>query len=174
MYDMEGLKPILERRSCRAYQDKPVPKDMLKMLLQAGMNAPSARDSQPWEFLVMHDYAKKKAVSELFIYWRMLEKASLGILVMANTSGYASTTKEFFIQDCAACTENILLAAQAMGLGGVWLGLYPKTAFMQKIRDIYQIPKDILPFSIVSIGYPAWPIEPHTVYRAEKVHTDIY
>ena len=122
----------------------------------------------------MQETGKKKAVSDLFFYWRMLESAPLGILVMANMDRYASATKEFFIQDCAACTQNILLAAQAMGLGSVWLGVYPKSVFMQKIRDIYQILVHILPFSIISIGYPAGRLRPHASFHSEKVHTDRY
>lgn len=171
---MEGLKPILERRSYRVYKDRPVPDDVVETLLRAGMYAPSAMNSQPWEFLVMKDAEKKEKVSNLVSYWSMLKKAPLGILVMANLNGYRAATKEFFVQDCSASTENILLAAQAQGLGGVWLGLYPKEDRMKQVAEIYNIPDHIIPFSLISIGYPDKELRPHRTYHAQKVHTDEY
>lgn len=171
---MESLKAILERRSYRVYQDKPVPEDVIENLLKAGMFAPSAMNSQPWEFLVIRDAQKKAAIASLVSQWSMLEKAPLCILVMANTSGYRATTTEFFVQDCACSTMNILLAAQAQGLGGVYLGLYPKQREMKKVRALFGIPEHILPFSIVSVGYPDKPLHPHRTYRKHMVHHDEY
>lgn len=171
---MEGLKPILERRSYRVYKDEPVSEQVIETLLRAGMYAPSAMNSQPWEFLVMQDEGKKEQVSMLRPYWSMLKKSPLGILVMADTNGYRSSTKEFFIQDCAAATQNILLAAQAQGLGGVWLGMYPIEDVMQRMREIYSIPDHIIPFSVVSVGYPDKPLNPHRTYNDQKVHRDEY
>ncbi len=171
---MDSLKAILERRSYRVYQDKPVSEETIETLLKAGMAAPSAMNSQPWEFLVMQDVEKKAAVSELVQFWNMLKKAPLGILVMANLSGYRGSMPEFFVQDCALCAENILLAAEAMGLGGVYLGLYPKQSIMSKIREIYSIPEEIQPFALLSIGYPDRPLKPHTTFHSHKVHRDVY
>jgi len=171
---MDTLKAIMERRSCRVYQDRPVSEETIDALLKAAMVAPSAMNSQPWEFLVMQEPEKKEAVSSLVSYWSMLKKAPLGILVMANTNGYRASTTEFFIQDCALCAENILLAAQAMGLGGVYLGLYPKLDIMEKVRTIYGIPEHIIPFSLLSIGYPEKPMQPHTVFPKHKIHRDAY
>ena len=171
---MEPLKAILERRSYRVYQDKTVSEETIETLLKAGMVAPSAMNSQPWEFLVLQEPEKKAAVSELVSYWSMLKKAPLGILVMANLNGYRASTNEFFVQDCALSAGNILLAAQAMGLGGVYLGLYPKQAVMNKVRAIYDIPEHILPFALLSIGYPDKPLKPHTTFHSHKVHRDVY
>lgn len=171
---MEGLNTILERRSCRVYQDKPVGEDVIENLLRAGMYAPSAMNSQPWEFVVMQDAEKKQAVSEVAPYWSPLEKAPLGILVLANTNGYRASTVDFFVQDCACSTMNILLAAQAQGLGGVYLGLYPNMERVKKVRKIYDIPEHILPFSIVALGYPDNAMRPHTTFHTNKVHRDVY
>lgn len=171
---MEGLKPILERRSCRTYTDQPVPEHIIETLLKAGMFAPSANNAQPWEFLVMQDAEKKEAASNIAPYWSMLKNAPLGILVLADVAGYRGPVKDYFIQDCSASTENILIAAEAMGLGGVWLGLYPREDRIKKIRAIYNIPGHIMPFSVVSLGYPDKPHHPHTTYHAEKVHRDVY
>jgi nitroreductase len=171
---MDGLNTILERRSCRVYQDKPVGEDVIHNLLKAGMYAPSAMNSQPWEFLVMQDAEKKEAASEIAPYWSMLKKAPLGILVLANTNGYRSKTTEFFVQDCASSTTCILLAAYAQGLGGVYLGLYPHEDRIRKLREIYNIPEHIIPFSIVSLGYPDCTSHPHTTFHEHKVHRDEY
>ncbi len=171
---MDHLKPIFERRSHRAYSDKPVPEDVVTNILKAGMFAPSAMNSQPWEFLIMKDDEKRSKVSELVPYWSMLKNAPLGILVLANTINYKASTKDFIVQDCAASTQNILLAAQAQGLGGVWLGLYPIKARMQKISKIYNIPEHVLPFSITAMGYPYRELRPHRTFKEEKVHIDEY
>lgn len=171
---MDHLKPILERRSHRAYSDKPIPEEVVTNILKAGMFAPSAMNSQPWEFLIMKDDEKRTKVSEIVPYWSMLKKAPLAILVLANTTNYRASTKEFIVQDCAASTQNILLAAQAQGLGGVWLGLYPKKDRMAKISKIFNIPEHVLPFSITSMGYPYRELRPHRTFKEEKVHIDEY
>ena len=171
---MEMLKAILERRSHRSFLDKPVSEEMLTNLLKAGMFAPSAMNSQPVEFLIMKDDEKRAKVTELVSTWGMLKTAPLGILVLSNASNYRASTKEFVVQDCAASTQNILLAAQAQGLGGVWLGLYPKLDVMKKIRRIYDIPDHIDPFSIAAIGYPYKELRPHRTFIEHKVHIDKY
>lgn len=171
---MNYLKPILERRSHRSFTDTPIPDDVLENILKAGMFAPSAMNSQPWEFLIMMADEKRTAVSELVPFWSMLKNAPLAILVMANTQNYRASTKEFIVQDCSASTMNMLLAAQAQGLGGVWLGLYPKQDIMSKISKIYNIPDHVNPFSIIALGYPYRELRPHRTYKEEKVHIDEY
>jgi nitroreductase len=147
---------------------------MLHTLLMAGMAAPSAHNSQPWEFLVLRDKAVKAAVSAAGPYWGMLKDAPLGILVLANLEGYKASKREFFIQDCSAATENILLAAQALGLGGVWLGLYPNEERVKEVRRVCGIPEAIIPVTLVSIGHPDNMPHPHTTFRNDKVHFDRY
>ncbi|MBT3319615.1 MAG: nitroreductase family protein [Clostridia bacterium] len=171
---MDMLKPILERRSHRSFLDKSVPEDVLENLLKAGMFAPSAMNSQPCEFLIMKDDEKRARTAELIHTWSMLKNAPLGILVLMNTNGYRASTKEFIVQDCAAATQNILLAAQAQGLGGVWLGLYPKPDIMKEISRIYDIPDHVKPFSITAIGYPYKELRPHRTFIEHKVHVDKY
>lgn len=171
---MDALKAILERRSYRVYQEKPVPNEAVENLLKAGMFAPSAMNSQPWEFLVVRDTEKKSTLADISSNWSMLKHAPLCIIIMANTSGYRSKTTDFFIQDCAASTMCILLAAEAQGLGGVYLGLYPKQSEMRKVRNLFNIPDNIIPFSIVSIGYPDKPLYPHRTFRKHMVHHDEY
>lgn len=170
----ESLRPIFERRSCRGYTDQPVSDDTLELLLRAGMAAPSAMNSQPWEFIVLRDECVKAAVAAVGSHWGMLKNAPLGILVLANLEGYRATHTEFFVQDCSACTQNILLAAQALGLGGVWLGLYPNEQRIEEVRRVCGIPKTVIPVTLVSIGYPDNRPAPRGLYIEQKVHTDTY
>ena len=171
---MDGLKAILERRSCRVYQDRPVDENVIENLLRAGMYAPSAMNSQPWEFIVVKDTETKEALSRIAPYWNPLKKAPLGILVMADLTGYRSSNREFFVQDCAASTTCILLAAHAQGLGGVYLGLYPEKNRMAKVRKLLGIPEHVIPFAITAIGYPDKPSHPHSTFHTSKVHREKY
>ena len=170
----ETLRPILERRSCRSYTDRQVSDEIIQTLLRAGMVAPSARNSQPWEFLVLRDATLKAAVSAVGTYWGMLKDAPLGIVVLANLKDYSATHRDYFVQDCAAATENILLAAHAMGLGGVWLGLYPNEERIKGVTALCGLPDEVIPVTLVSIGYPAKMPHPHTTFHEDKVHYDRY
>lgn len=169
---MEGLETILTRRSCRVYDGRPVSDELINTILRAGMYAPSARNRKPWEFLVVKDSNIKKAASETGPYWGMLDEAAFGILVMANLD--LCTGSEMYVQDCSAATENMLLAANAMGLGGVWLGLYPHEDRVGSVRKIFSLPENIMPISMISIGYPAEKKEPHKGFYEDKVHYDKY
>jgi len=170
----EALKPVLERRSCRQYTAQPVSDEALHTLLMAGMVAPSAKNSQPWEFIVLRDEALKAAVSLVGPHWGMLKDAPLGIMVLANLEGYRAPQTEYFVQDCSAATENILVAAHAMGLGAVWLGLYPDEERVKGVRQLCGIPEDIVPVTLMAIGHPAQMPHPHTTFKDDKVHYDRY
>ena len=122
---MEGLEAILTRRSVRRFQPKPVEDDKLKSILFAGMCAPSAHNSQPWEFIVAKDKEKISALSVFIKDWASLKTAPMAIITLGNLEGYKASLPAFFVQDCAAATQNMLLAAHVLGLGGVWLGLLP-------------------------------------------------
>lgn len=165
---------ILSRRSVRTYLDKPILQAQIQLLLKAGMYAPSAQNSQPWEFIVLRDRAKLDKLSEGAQYWKMLKQAPLAIVVLANPAGYKASNQGFFIQDCAACTQNILVAAEGMGLGGVWLGTYGVQDRMAFVAELLGIPEGIHPFSIISLGHPATPPVPHDFFLEEKVHYDSY
>lgn len=165
---------VLNRRSVREYTGESVADEDIVTLLKAGMYAPSAKNSQPFEYIVVRDRAKLDALSETSQYWQMLKKAPLAIIVVANLDGYQSSNRDFFIHDCAASTENILVAAEGLGLGAVWLGLYGVTDRMASVASILNIPDNIKPFSVISIGHPAKHPNPHTSFKEEKVHYDSY
>ncbi|KXK64321.1 nitroreductase family protein [Christensenella minuta] len=171
---MEQLSCVLGRRSVRKYTDEPVSKEHEDLLLSAGFSAPSARNARPWEFIVVRDKARLEKLSTVRQHWPMLKNAGLAIVVCANLRGYQGSNKDFFVQDCAAATQNILIAAEGLGLGAVWLGCYPTEEGPEGGRRILEIPGDIIPFSVISVGHPAEHAKPHPQIVAERVHYDRY
>lgn len=171
---MDGLEMIFSRRSIRKYEQKPIEEEKLKNILMAGMCAPSAHNSQPWEFIVVRDKETLKKLSGFIQYWAHVKDADTAIITVANLKNYFGSHTDYFIQDCAAATQNMLLAANAQGIGGVYLGLYGRQDKMNLVRDILRIPENILPFSVISLGYPAEERRPHTTFKENKVYYEQY
>jgi nitroreductase len=169
---METLKAILTRRSIRKYINKKVPGEYYEIMLKAAMHAPSARNRQPWHFIVITDQDILKKLSEVSPSWKMLEEASSAIVVCGDTN--LDDTESFLIQDCSAATQNILLAAHELGLGTVWLGVHPREDRILPLIDILQIPNDILPVSMISIGRPDETREVPDRYNVERIHQDTW
>jgi len=147
---MDALECIHTRRSIRKYLDKPVPDSLVRELLEAAMTAPSARNEQPWHFLVVKDREKLKAVHEAGS--QPAAAAALGVLVCGDPS--LAKGQGTWPLDCSNATMNILLAANARGLGGVWTVGYPDEVRMGKYRTIFAIPDQIMPFAFVCLGWP--------------------
>ncbi len=120
---------------------------------KAAMLAPSAGNEQPWHFVVVRDKKMLKKMSEAFTFGQMLPHASAAIVVCADPQ-LSKYPYEMWVQDCSAATENILLAARCLGIGSVWLGVYPREERMKALRGLLGIPEDIVVFSVVSLGYP--------------------
>ena len=121
---MEAYEAILTRRSVRAYTDQPVSEELIHKLLVAAMSAPSAGNGQPWHFGVITERTVLNSLAELLPFGKMLQQAPLAIVVCGETKG--QPFDGYWVQDCSAATENLLLAAHTLGLGGVWLGVYPQ------------------------------------------------
>ena len=162
--------PVLGRRSIRKYTREPVPDESVELLLRAAMSAPSAGNEQPWEFVVIHDRQLLDHIPSVHPYSHMLKEAPLAILVCADLS--RKKYEQYWIQDCAAATENILVEAAALGLGSVWLGVYPMDTRVEGIRRILGLPEHVVPFSLVAIGHPAETKPPADRYDAARVHCD--
>lgn len=147
---------ILDRRSIRKYIDKPIEADTLKALVLAGMYAPSARNQQPWHFVIVTDKATLKALHGDIPVWAMLDNAAAAIVVVADLSLLTTPHKNYFLEDCGAAAENILLAAHALGLGGVWLGTHPNAEREAHAREVLGIPGDdkLVPYCVIALGYP--------------------
>jgi len=147
-----------------------VPEEVIKELLEAAMQAPSARNEQPWHFVVIKEREILDAIPKFHPYSQMLREAPLAILVcgdcqLAKDIGY-------IVQDCAAATQNILLAVHSKGLGAVWLGIYPRAERIAGIRQLLNIPEHIIPISLIAIGYPAEAKPPERRYNATRIHNN--
>ena len=148
------MNKLLERRSIRKYTEEPITEEQFVEVIKAGMYAPSSHNTQPWEFIIVQDKVtldKLKTVSPYAS--KPLSTAPAAIIVLGNTKELEST--DFLEQNLAACTENILLEATALGLGTCWIGIMPKQDCMANVRTIFQLPDHIVPFNIIAIGHPA-------------------
>ncbi len=161
------MKEILERRSIRKYTNEPVSGDDISDLLRAAMAAPSAHNSQPWEFIVVEDRQLLIQITSFHPYSKMLKEAPAAIVVCGDQKRDHSG---FWVQDCSAATENILLEVQYKGLGAVWIGVYPHEHLIEKVRKIFGIPEHVIPLNIIAVGHPAETKEPGNRYEEKRVH----
>lgn len=166
------MKAILERRSIRKYTDEPVSDDDLSNLLKAAMAAPSAGNQQSWEFVVIRDRDILNTAVGIHPSggYKMLGHAPLAIVVCGNPD--KELYEGYWVQDCAAATENILIAAQSLGLGAVWLGVYPREDRVAKLKKLLGLPDRIIPLSIVSVGHPAEKKGPSNRFDEGNIHLD--
>ena len=165
---MDAVDAIMTLRSVRLYSAEPVDDQTVQTLLRAAMQAPSARNAQPWHFIVISERAVLDAIPRFHPYANMLLNAPLAILVCGDQA--VEEDPEYINQDCAAATQNILLAAHALGLGAVWLGVYPRNKRVQEIRKLLNIPSRILPVSLIALGHPAEEKIEIDRFKAERVY----
>ena len=160
----DRLMPIFSRRSIRVYTERPVSDAEVQSLLEAGMAAPSASNRKPWHFVAVTDRETLCALAEAHPYGKMLAKAGAAIAVCGDPRVSA-----WWVQDCSAATENILIAASALGLGAVWLGCHGSPEREQAIRGVLDIPDSVGVLSLLSIGHPAEEKEARTQYDSRRV-----
>lgn len=165
---MDALEAIYSRRSVRKYQDRPVPEELVNKLLAAAMCAPSARDAQPWQFVVIDERQVLAEISRINPNAQMVAHAPVGLLVCGDLS--LEKSPGFWVIDCAAAVENMLLAAHALGLGAVWTGVYPRQERMDGLRNLLHLPEHIIPHSFVVFGYPAEQPPRRERFHAERIH----
>lgn len=149
---MDCLEAIAGRRSIRKYASQPVTAEQIEALLRAAMAAPSAGNQQSWRFIVVTDEEQLARLAEATPYSRMLASAPLGIVVCGDTRD--EKHPGYWVQDCSAAIENTLLAAHAMGLGAVWIGVHPVAERSANVRQICGLPEGIEPLSMIALGYP--------------------
>jgi nitroreductase len=166
------MQSIFNRKSIRKYTSQHVSAEQIQQLLKAAMAAPSAGNEQPWEFVVMRDRKLLNEIPKFHPYSLMLYEASVAILVCGDLSRekYAG----YWVQDCSAATENMLLEAVELGLGAVWLGMYPNEERVIGMRKLLVIPESVVPFSLVSLGYPAEHEKLHDRFDAARIHYDTW
>lgn len=148
---MDTISAIKNRRSIRKYQKFEIPEEDLKNILTCGMMAPSACNTRPWEFIIVDNEILKKKIVEIHKYSKMILEASKVIVVVARDDLQKGICNAYWPQDCAAVTENILLASVELGYGSCWCGVYPNEERVEKIKSLLNIKKGI-PFNIIAIG----------------------
>ena len=149
---MEVMEAVFTRRSIRKYKDKPVEKEKTERLLRAAMQAPSAANQQPWEFIVLQEKASLEKLSRMSPYSGLTANAPLALVLLANEE--KMKFPENWQQDMAAAAENILLEAVDLGLGAVWLGAAPLEDRMNYVRKMCGLKESIKPFCVIALGYP--------------------
>jgi nitroreductase len=169
---MDTLTAIRTRRSVRAFTPEPVSEADLRTLLEAAMLAPSAGNAQPWAFLVVTDSALREQIPAINSYARMAAKAPLSILVCGDLA--AEKYPGFWVQDCSAATQNLLLAARAIGLGSVWTGIHPVEERMAKAREIFHLPETLIPLALVVVGHPRSEQKEENRFAPEKVRRNLW
>ncbi len=166
-----ALKTIFSRKSVRAYKNTPVPDETFTLLVKAGMAAPTAVDKRPWEFVIITDRPLLKQLAAALPYARMAEQSAGVIIVSGDIERqFGGPDSQFWIMDCSAATENILLAAESLGLGAVWTAVYPDNGRVAAIRKILGMPDRIIPLSLIPVGVPEGNPKPKDKYNAAQIH----
>ena len=162
------LEPIFARRSIRQYRDEPIAEVTIQSLLDAGMAAPSARNLRPWHMVTVTGRSTLLALAQAHPYGKMTAQAAAAIVVC----GDRKASPRYWVQDCSAATENILIAAAVLGLGAVWLGCHPNQDREEAIRAVLDIPDEIGVLSVIPIGWPAEERPPRTQYHPSQDHRE--
>jgi nitroreductase len=165
---MDVFEAILTRRSIRQYTDAPVADEIVQKMLRAAMYAPSAVNTQPWEFVVITDRAILDEIPNRHPFARMAAQAPLAILVCGDIE--REMGRGYWVQDCSAATQNLLLAAHGLGLGAVWCGIHPRQDRIAAFREFFNLPEHIAPLGLIVIGYPAEQRQTDERFQPDKVH----
>lgn len=164
------IENIMTRTSIRQFTDRPISKDTLDILVKAGMAAPSAVNKQPWAFVVITEKEVLDSLREVHPYSN-LKTATAAIVVCGNMDkALEGEAREYWVQDCSAATENILLAAHAYGLGAVWCGVYPNPERIPGVKAVLGLPENIIPLDVITLGWPDESPEPKNKWNPENVH----
>jgi nitroreductase len=166
----DALSVIHSRKSVRNFTGQSVSKDALDKIIRAGMAAPTAVNKQPWSFVVVTDRKTLDTLASGLPYAKMLDKAGAAIVVCAIPEKAHDKRMEFAVIDSTCASENILLAAEALGLGAVWTAAYPYKDRMDVARKVLNIPHDVIPLNVIPIGHPAGTDKPKDKYKSENIH----
>jgi nitroreductase len=165
---------IFKRRSVRKYVQRSIPAETMQALLEAAMAAPSACCKDPWDFIVVSEPGTQAAIAAALPNGGMLAQAPACIVVCGDLQRAHAGELSYLLQDCAAAIENLLLAAQACGLGACWLGVHPRPERIAHLRTLFKLPEHIVPVSVIAIGWPAETPAPRTRYAAARVHRECW
>ncbi len=163
---------INKRRSIRSFTDQPVSREIIDSLLHAAMNAPSAHNQQAWHFINIINRKSMNTIAKSHPYAKMMVKASGAILVCGNKK--LMKIEDLWEPDCAAASQNILLEAVYQGIGAVWVGISHVKEYREMLRKLFNLPENIIPFSLIPFGYPESEKEPNNNYSSEKISLDTW
>ena len=167
------MNSIFTRRSIRVYTAQPVEEEKIERILRAGMQAPSAKNEQPWEFLVVRNRDKLIQLSQAHDYSHMVAGADTAIITLANTAPF-EPGQLWWASDMAACTQNILLQIVEEGLGGCWLGFWPRPERIDYVRRLFQLPDYIVPYSVIPLGYTERENKFKDRFLPDRIHWESY
>lgn len=177
MIQNEVISNILTRVSNRRFTDEPVSEEQIETLLRAAMAAPSAMDYDPWHFIVVQDVELKRQLKASLPYVKMMNDASTGIVVCGDITLYEHISKIegedntlYWVQDCSAASQNILLAAHSLGLAAVWTGIFPLKSRIDKLQHLLSLPQHIIPLNLIVIGHPSASAAPKDKWDEQKIH----
>jgi nitroreductase len=165
---MDTIDAILTRRSIRKYKKKTISNEILQNLVRAACQAPSAGNQQPWHFIILDDRKILNVIDTFHPSAKILKEADKAILVCGDLD--LEKFKGYWMIDCAAAAENILLAAHSQGLGACWLGIYPREGRVAGMRKLLRLPTHIIPFALISLGYPAEIKTAEDRYNKTRIH----
>jgi nitroreductase len=165
---MDAIEAIRTRRSIRKFKDGGISEETIRLLLEAAMNAPSAGNEQPWQFVVIDDRKILDEIPGIHPHTAMLKQAPMAILVCGDLS--LEKYKGFWVQDCSAAVQNLLLAAHALGLGAVWTGFHPMEDRVQGMRRLLGLPEHVIPLALVPLGHPDQPSGRQERFREDRIH----
>ncbi len=162
------MDAVFSRRSIRSYTEEPVTSEQMEQILKAAMAAPSANNQQPWHFVVITDRKILKTIAFTHPHAKMAENAAAAIVVCGDPTGTKSPG--YWVQDCSAAVENMLIEITAMGLGAVWCGVYPREDRVKELRQITKVPEPFIPFALVPLGHPPEVREPVSRFDVKRIH----
>ncbi|MBN1993778.1 MAG: nitroreductase family protein [Anaerolineae bacterium] len=165
---VDAIEVIMTRRSIRHYTPQPVSEELIEKVLRGAMAAPSARNEQSWQFVVINDREILNVIPKYHQFSEMLREVPLAIVVCGDVR--RESHRDYWQQNCAAATQNLLLTAHALDLGAVWLGLYPREDRVAKTQALLGLPEGVIPMAIVALGYPAEEKSPSDRFDPAKVH----
>jgi nitroreductase len=166
------FETVFHRASVRNFGAGRISAEDWDRLLRAAMAAPTAVNRQPWEFIVIEERTTLAALADSLPYAKMAKQAAGAVLVCAVPERANQQRVEYAVIDASAACENLLLAADALGLGAVWTAVYPQADRQAFVRRILGIPENVIPLALVPIGYPAVDERPKDKYRPEFVHRE--
>jgi len=166
------LNCIFSRRSIRKYNNKAVPEKTINDLLEAAMAAPSAVAKDPWHFIVVQNRESLNKIADVLPSAKMLRQATAAFIVCGDINKANIQAESYLLQDLSAAAENILIAANILELGACWLGIHPRKDRLSGIRQLFDLPDNIIPMCGIAIGWPAEKPEARTRYKNERVHRE--